>query len=295
MGFKRATKKQARLRMALIGPSGSGKTYSALNIGQHLGERIALVDTERGSASKYADLFQFDVLELENFHPQRYIDAIHEAEAAGYDVLILDSLSHAWMGKDGALELVDKAAKRSGSGNTFGAWREVTPIHNALVDAILQSSCHVIATMRAKTDYAQERDEKTGKTIIRKLGLAPVQRDGLEYEFDIVADMTLDNELVVSKSRCPALTGAVVSKPGQEVADVVRQWLTEGEPAPVRIPSAFARYQTAIAGAASIQDLQDIGQQIAADSTISAFERNSLRTDYRERQDALERASETLL
>lgn len=228
MQFTKATQKQSRLRMALIGPSGSGKTYSALNIGQHLGARMALIDTERGSASKYASLFAFDVLELDSYSPLTYVQAIAAADQAGYDVLIIDSLSHAWSGKGGALEIVDQIAKRTQSANTFGAWREVTPMHNQMVDAILGSRCHVIATVRAKTEHVQEKDER-GKTVIRKLGFQPVQRDGLEYEFDVVADMTIDNELIVSKSRCPALTGAIVPKPGAEVADALRAWLESGE------------------------------------------------------------------
>ena len=229
--FRRATKQQAKLRMALIGPSGSGKTYTALRIASHLGTRVAVIDTERGSASKYADKFSFDVLELDSFHPQQYIDGIKAAEAEGYDVLIIDSLSHAWAGKDGALELVDKAAKRMQSGNTFAAWRDVTPLHNALVDAMLQSRLHLIVTMRAKTEYVVEKDERTGKTVPRKVGLAPIQRDGLEYEFDVVADMDLDNNMIVSKSRCEALTGAVIAKPGEDVANILRAWLSDGAPA----------------------------------------------------------------
>lgn len=228
--FRKATKQQAKLRMALIGPSGSGKTYTALRIASHLGERVAVIDTERGSASKYADKFEFDVLELDSFHPQRYIEGIQAAEAEGYDVLIIDSLSHAWSGKDGALELVDKAAKRMQSSNTFAAWRDVTPLHNALVDAMLQSRLHLIVTMRAKTEYIVEKDERTGKSVPRKVGLAPIQRDGLEYEFDVVADMDLDNTLIVSKSRCEALSGAVIPKPGEEVADTLKAWLTDGAP-----------------------------------------------------------------
>lgn len=241
MAFQKATKRQSRLRLALVGPSGSGKTYTALNIAKHLGDRVAVVDTERGSASKYADEFAFDAMELETFHPQKYIGAIHEAEAGGYDVLIIDSLSHAWMGKDGALEQVDRAAKRSQSGNTFGAWREVTPLHNALVDAILQAKCHIIVTMRAKTEYVLETNER-GKQVPRKVGMAPVQRDGLEYEFDVVADLDLANNFVVSKSRCKALTGAVIPTAGKEVADTLRAWLTDGapvaEPEPAKQASA---------------------------------------------------------
>lgn len=236
--FQKATKRQAKLRMALIGPSGSGKTYTALKIATRLGERVAVIDTERGSASKYSDLFPFDVLELETFSPLTYVEAIKAAEAAGYDVLVIDSLSHAWMGKEGALEQVDRAQKRSQSSNSFAAWRDVTPMHNALVDAMLQSRLHLIGTMRAKTEYVIEQNEK-GRSVPRKVGMAPVQRDGLEYEFDVVGDMDLDNNFLVSKTRCPALAGAVVSKPGDALADVLKSWLTDGAPEPARPAPQF--------------------------------------------------------
>lgn len=227
MAFTRATKRQSKLRLALIGPSGCGKTYTALTLAGALGEKVAVIDTEHGSASKYADLFGFDVEELDSFAPAVYVKAIREAEAAGYDVLVIDSLSHAWMGKDGALEQVDRAAKRSQSGNSFAAWRDVTPQHNALVEAMIASRLHLIVTMRAKMEYSQEKDSK-GKTIIRKVGLAPIQRDGLEYEFDVVADMDLDNTLMVSKTRCPALNGAIIEKPDASFADVLKAWLSDG-------------------------------------------------------------------
>lgn len=237
LSFQRATKKQARGRIALIGVSGSGKTYTALGIGTNLGTRVALIDTERGSASKYSDEFEFDVLELDSFHPQKFIDAIGAAEAAGYDVLIIDSLSHAWMGKEGALELVDKAAKRGGSGNSFGAWREITPLHNALVDSIVRSRCHVIVTIRAKTDYVQEKNERTGRSEVRKVGLAPVQRDGLEYEFDVVGDVDIEHNLVITKTRCRALDAGVFNKAGKDVADRLNVWLGDGAPAEVPPPA----------------------------------------------------------
>lgn len=225
--FTKATKAQAKLRLALIGPSGSGKTYSALKIAEVLGDRVAVVDTERGSASKYADLFTFDTLELDSFNPETYVEAIKSASDAGYDVLVIDSLSHAWMGKEGALEQVDKAATRSLSKNNFTAWREVTPMHNHMVDAIIQAPLHIIATMRAKTEYIMEPDSK-GKMVPRKIGLAPIQRDGLEYEFDVVADMDLDNNLIVSKTRCPEVAGAVIKKPGKDFALTLKGWLSDG-------------------------------------------------------------------
>jgi hypothetical protein len=226
--FQRASKKHSRLRMALMGVAGSGKTYTALNIAKHLGGPVAVVDTERGSASKYSDQFEFDVLELDTFSPQTYIEAIQAAEEAGYNVLIIDSMSHAWTGKEGALDQVTRATKRSQSGNTFAAWRDVTPLHNAMIDTILSSKMHIIGTMRAKTEYVQEKNEKTGKITVRKVGLAPVQRDGLEYEFDVVADLDQDNNLIIGKTRCPQVAGMVIPKAGKEIALKLTAWLSDG-------------------------------------------------------------------
>lgn len=239
MDFQKATKKQSKLRMALVGPSGSGKTYTALAVATNLGKRVAVIDTERGSASKYSDIFSFDVLELETFSPDTYVEAIAAAASAGYDVLVIDSLSHAWMGKDGALEQVDRAQKRSQSGNSFAAWRDVTPMHNRLVDAMIQARLHIIATMRAKTEYVVETNER-GKQVPRKVGMAPVQRDGLEYEFDVVGDMTLENDFVVSKTRCSTLQGQIIAKPNKPLADTLKAWLEDGLPAPEPKPQPKA-------------------------------------------------------
>ena len=225
--FKKATKKQAKARIGLIGPSGAGKTYTALALAAGLGVGIAVIDTERGSASKYSDKFDFDVLELTSFHPQNYIDGIKAAGQAGYDVLIIDSLSHAWAGTDGALELADKNSAKY-TGNKWAAWRDVTPLHNRLVEAIITSPCHIIATMRAKMQYIQTQDDK-GKTIIKKVGVEPIQRDGMEYEFDIVADMDIDHNLIISKTRCEALDGLVLNKPGKDLAEKIKAWLTDGD------------------------------------------------------------------
>lgn len=233
MQFKRATKEQSRLRLALIGLAGSGKSYSALSIGTHLvpGGRVAVIDTERGSASLYADRFTFDVLDLERHGPEDYCDAIEAAAAEGYDVVIIDSLSHAWAGKDGALEQVDKIARREGKSNNFTAWRDITPKHNRLVDTILACKAHVIATMRSKMEYALEKDDKTGKSSVRKVGLAPIQRDGLDYEFGVVGDLNLNHELIISKSRCSAVeVGSIIEKPGEKFAKTLREWLTSGAP-----------------------------------------------------------------
>jgi hypothetical protein len=244
--FKKATRVQARARIALVGPSGSGKTYTGLRLARGIvgpSGRIAVIDTERGSAAKYASLTDFDALELTNHHPDEYIKALADAAAEKYDAVIIDSLSHAWNGRGGALELVDKAAARSKSGNSFTAWRDVTPLHNALIDAILAFPGHVIVTMRAKTEYVLD-EGPGGKKTPRKIGLAPVQRDGMEYEFDVVADIDHEHRFVVTKSRCAELADAVIMKPGDEVAEILRAWLTGGEPAPVA-PAPAARTDAA--------------------------------------------------
>jgi len=222
--------------MAITGPSGGGKTYTALTIGAALipSAKVALIDTERGSASKYADQFSFDVLELDDFRPAVYVRAIEAAQANGYNVLIIDSLSHAWFAQGGVLSIVDDEAARSKTGNTFMAWRKGTEVQNQLVDAILASKMHVIATMRSKTEYVIETDSR-GKQVPRKIGLAPVQRDGVEYEFDVVAEMDITNTMLVQKSRCPALTNAVIERPGADVAATLRAWLSDGDPAPAPI------------------------------------------------------------
>lgn len=282
--FQKATKKSAKLRLGLCGPAGSGKTYSALAIASGLGKRIALIDTEHGSASLYADRFSFDTLNLETFSPDSYVEAIKAAEAEGYEVVIIDSLSHAWMGKDGALEQVDQATKRSGSKNSYFAWRDVTPKHNALVEAIVQCKAHVIATIRSKTEYAVDKDDK-GKVSPRKIGTAPIQRDGMEYEFSVWGELDLDHNYIVSKTRCSVLTGKVVHNPGEQLAATLKAWLEAGAveaprptftaspsqvPAPERRPVPTVEAPKALPAAA---DLTGLREAIAAASDLAALER----------------------
>ena len=212
MAFHRASKKHTFARVALLGPAGSGKTYTALRLAHVLagGRPIAVFDTERGSASKYAgdanpDGGRFDFLvmdDMPDFAPRQYIRAIEEAEKAGCGVLIFDSLSHAWSGPGGILEFVD-TRKAGGGNNQFAAWRDATPLHNQLVDALLNSRMHLICTMRTKMEYVLEEDSK-GKKVPRKVGMQPVQREGVEYEFDVIMDLDQSGG-IVSKSRCSAL------------------------------------------------------------------------------------------
>ncbi len=256
--FAKATKKQLKARIALIGPAGSGKSYTAMRLAYALAgpeAKVAAIDTEHRSLSKYVGEqpdgkpWEFDVLELESFSADNYIAGIHAAEDAGYNVLVIDSLSHAWAGKDGMLEYVDQTAKKlaiksGGRENNFAAWREATPKHNELVETMLASKLHLIVTMRVKMEYIQEKDERTGKTAIRKIGLQPVQRDGLEYEFDVIADMDTGNNLVVSKTRCSSLTGKIFVKPGPDMAQAMLQWLSSGAPVEERKESVTTEPET---------------------------------------------------
>lgn len=196
--FKKAERKQAKLRLALAGPSGSGKTYSALLLATGLGGRIAVIDTEHGSASLYADLVDFDAMELHApYSPERYIEAIIAAEQAGYETLIIDSYSHEWTGSGGCLEQNETVAHQKFRGNTWAAWNETTPRHRKLTDKILTSSMHIICTMRSKTETVQGEGKK-----ILKLGMKSEQRDGTDYEFTVVLDLTHDGHTATaSKDR----------------------------------------------------------------------------------------------
>lgn len=231
--FSKATRKKAKLRLALCGTSGSGKTYSALLLAKGLGGEIALIDTENGSGSLYEHLCDYDVAEIRPpFTVDKYIAAIKEAEKEGYNVLIIDSLSHAWAGQGGILEELDKRKSSSNSKNSFTAWRDVTPMHNKLVDTILQVQLHVIVTMRTKTAYEMERSEN-GKVMPVKMGMAPVQRDGLEYEFTVVLDMdNIKHTATAGKDRTGLFDGKVFT-PDEETGRTIFDWLDKGIDEPV--------------------------------------------------------------
>lgn len=248
--FRPATRQKVKLRMAIDGVSGSGKTFTALRLATALGKRIAVINTESGAVEKYLGLapdgipFQFDVCELNDFAPSKYTESILAAGAAGYDVLIVDSLSHAWAGSGGALELKDRKG-----GNSFTAWKDITPMQNQMIEAVLRSPCHVIATMRSKQEYVLEQDER-GRSSPRKMGMAPVQRAGMEYEFDIYCSIDSEHIMRVSKSRCPEVADALTVKPGAAFMQPVLKWLNDGSDAS---PDKFAVTEADLAKLARVE------------------------------------------
>ena len=226
--FKKATKSQSKLRLALLGPTGAGKTYTALAL--TAGRKVAVIDTEHGSAAKYADKFDFDVLNLTNHHPHEYIKAIYAAEAAGYDVVIVDSMTHAWKATQ---DLVDQETTRSKSGNSFQAWGKVTPIWQDLIQAIVTSKIHVVVTMRSKIEWVIEENER-GKKTPKKIGTKPDNRDGAEYEFDVVIELDQEHNAWPSKTRCAEIDGKTWKNPTSgDLGATLFGWLESGAPAPV--------------------------------------------------------------
>lgn len=232
MAFKSAKNYQRHLRMALMGPAKSGKSYTALSIAHALageGGKVAVIDTENASAAKYAESFPpFDVSELERYDPDDYVREILEAEKLGYDCVIVDSISHAWNGPGGLLEFKHKLANSGKKGmNEWTAWADATPKHTRLMYFLTHVKMHVIVTFRTKVEYVLDNNNKPVR-----VGLAPIQREDAEYEFDILGMMDRTHTLSIEGSRCGGLDNAVIPVPsGHQVAEPIKQWLA-GEPMP---------------------------------------------------------------
>lgn len=229
--FKKAERKKIKLKLALTGPSGSGKTYSSLLLAQGLGGKIAVIDSENGSASLYSDLLAFDVLDVAPPHTtDKYVNAINLAVKNGYDVVVLDSMSHIWAGEGGLLAKKE-SIDATGRGNSYTNWATVTKEFETFKSFLLNSPIHVVATMRSKQDYSQETDAN-GKKVIRKIGLAPVQRDGIEYEFSVVFDLAMTHEASASKDRTGLFDGRFF-KITPDIGKELNKWLDAGAQAPV--------------------------------------------------------------
>lgn len=261
--FVKAERKKSKLRLCLTGVSGSGKTYSSLRLAKGLGGKIAFIDTESGSAQLYSNIADFDVLELSApYSPSRYIESIKQAELAGYEILIIDSLSHAWAAEGGVLDIVDKLSQASSSKNSFMSWNKGSKEQNALVDKILTSPLHIICCLRSKTAY-ELVDTGNGRKAPKKFGLAPVQRENLEYEFSAVLDISRDSHLAtVSKNRTTLFKDEtpflITEKTGKDFV----KWLDQGVE-PVK-PRTFVTPElvTKIAGCGSVPKVEELFREL---------------------------------
>jgi hypothetical protein len=284
MTFKQAVRSQKKLRFGGDGPPGSGKTYTMLRFGHVIADaigkskKVAVIDSENGSASCFVGenpdgiKFDFAIETLTDYSPVTYTTKIKEAGASGFDVLIIDSLSHAWAGEGGTLDLhTDATQKGESGGNSYYAWRKVTPLHNAMIEAILRSPCHVLATLRTKIEYVEVKNPSTGKTTYERVGAKPIQREGCEYEFDIFGDFHQDEvtnaQLVISKSRCVKLErGAKAVKAGRDFILPVVEWLREGAPVKDEAPAltAFDRFAQRLLACKTREELGVIGREVKA-------------------------------
>lgn len=235
--FAPATRSEAKARVAIIGPTGAGKTWTALEWATVLaaGGRIAVIDTENGSASLYSDQYQFDTAYWSPPYSALKLAAAIGNAASNYDVVVIDSLTHFWQGAGGVLDSVDRAAEKA-RGNTYAGWKEGTPIWRALLDSLVFAPCHIIVTMRSKMDYVQNKDSN-GKTTIEKVGMAPVARNDVEYEFTVVGDMDQTHRMTITKSRCDELADqSAQAHQTQKLALVLRDWLGSADTtAPARV------------------------------------------------------------
>lgn len=250
--LRKATRQRAKIRLGLSGPSGAGKTYTALLLasGMTSWDKIALIDTENGSGDLYAHLGEYSVLPITApYTPEKYIQATKECEAAGMEVIIIDSITHEWSGKGGCLDIHESETQKMKIPNSFTSWAKVTPRHQAFIDSILQSPCHIITTVRSKTDYVLT--EKNGRQVPQKVGMSAVTRDGFEYELTLSFDMDTDHKAFTSKDRTGLFAGQNSFVPDQSTGQKIMQWCESGadpvkdaydvvnEPSDIQDPTLF--------------------------------------------------------
>lgn len=267
--FKKAKRTQAKIKLAVTGPAGSGKTFSALRLARGLvgiEGKIAVIDTENGSASLYSEQFDFDVLDLEPpYEDSKFVSGIQAAMNAGYDALIIDSASHFW---EAILEYKDKLDRRGG--NSFANWNDAGRHFKEVLSAVLHSPIHVIACLRSKTEYIVETNER-GRSVPRKVGLAPVMRDGIEYEFTTVFDIDLSHQAATSKDRTGLFTDKVfqiTEETGQRIADWMKGCKDASHDKSITAPQVSANATPAHQGTQSctpqqIKNIETLWKQLA--------------------------------
>lgn len=328
MGFKKAERSQIKLKLALDGPSGSGKTFTSLLLaagfiesGEQIGNgRIAVIDSENETSAVYSEFFDFDILPLKPpFTVKSYLEAINEAVKAGYEILVIDSISHEWNGKGGLLEQKEMLDS-SGKGNSYTNWGTITKQHTAFMEAIVQAPIHIIATMRSKQDYILvEGQGASGKAVSKpqKVGLAPIQREGTEYEFYTVLSLSMNHMASCSKDRTGLFDGREGFIPNKETGAEMKAFLKKGilhkNPATPDFPAEqtgkaaeyipkdeteiggapgpLDQWKDAIGSCASIKELDKL--VVEAKATLGEAEFQYLETNFNKKRAQLEPKSPT--
>lgn len=271
--FAPAARAASPARICLHGPEGSGKTYTSLMLMDALcgHQRFAVIDTERGKSAWYEGIngWQFNTWCPQAFSPEALIEGLGVAAGAGFPGVVIDSWSHFWNGVDGMLEQVDKRTASAHRQDKFSSgWKEMAPIEQRMLGAILSYPGHVIVTLRVKTEYVIDQIEKNGRTVSapRKVGLKPIQRDGFGYEFDIIGALDGDCTLTIDKTRVPPLSGAIIQKPDPELAETIQAWLTKGE----QLPGPLVYRQRALSVDASFLGLKELLDEVTAAGLANA-------------------------
>ncbi len=287
MQFQKAERKKSKLRLALTGPSGSGKTYGALLVAKGLGGKIAVIDTEKGSAALYSHLVDFDVLDLEPpYTPERYRQAVKLAVENGYGVVIIDSITHEWSGSGGCLELNEETARAKYRGNTWSAWNETKARHRAFIDDLLVCPSHVIVTMRSKTETAQV--EVNGRKQVQKLGMKSEQNDGIEYEFTTVLDLVHDGNFALpSKDRTGLFPpNSDPFKLSENIGQNLAKWLESGK-APPTPQDILAEFITHCEKAETLEALKPLFKQAYISLKSEPELQAKAKTAYENRKESL--------
>lgn len=249
MQLRKATRKQAKIRLGLSAVSGGGKTYSGILIAKGLCSdlsKVAIIDTENNSADLYSDLGDYNVLPLSApYSPERYTEAIKACENAGMEVIIIDSITHEWDGEGGCLEIQEKL------GGKYQDWAKVTPRHRKFIDSILQSPCHVITTVRRKQDYEMTKDG-SGKLKVEKAGLKEVTREGFEYELTVNLELDQRHNATALKDRTGLFMDQPSFVPSEETGKLIREWCETGEDPMEALNKAVSM----LSGCSTIEDLK---------------------------------------
>ena len=250
MELRKATRTKAKIRLGLSAVSGGGKTYSAILIAKGLSKgdlsKVAIIDTENGSADLYEHLGPYNVLSLTPpFSPERYINAIKTCESSGMEVIIIDSIAHEWEGEGGIMDLVDNIG-----GGFSTAWKQLTPRHEKFKQAILQSKCHIITTVRRKQEYIlQEEVNKAGKTVQKpvKAGMKEITREGWEYELTANLELDIKHKATASKDRTELFINADPFTPSEETGAKILEWCEKGLEVDNRPNMSESQYKQAMA------------------------------------------------
>lgn len=292
MQLKKAQRKQVKLRLNLSAPSGAGKTMSALLMAKGLvgdWSKVAVIDTENGSASLYDHLGDFNVLDLQPpYSPERYIQAIDACISSGIECIIIDSSSHEWSGAGGCLEINEKLAAAKYKGNTWSAWSETTPKHDRFVNHVLHCNAHIITCTRSKMETVMGEDRK-----VKKVGMKDLQRDGWEYELTVSLSIDRDTHMAIaSKDRTELFEGKEPFVITEKTGVLIRNWCDKGEIStqPVQIntpvaepePMELMQAVAAINGTATVAELnklyKSMSKQLQAHDAIIAAAKNQKTT-----------------